>query len=100
MKKSIMAYLKGGKRKQPALFAPFLQAPGRFAFQGMGVYNKVKLSEGGMAVSYTHLDKSVQQRFLRTLSFGGGCINDTVMHLASPALPFGGVGRLPWQGQL
>lgn len=38
-------------------------------------------------------DKSVQQRFLRTLSFGGGCINDTVMHLASPALPFGGVGE-------
>ncbi|MGN1031197.1 MAG: aldehyde dehydrogenase family protein, partial [Butyricicoccaceae bacterium] len=29
---------------------------------------------------------------LRELSFGGGCINDTVMHLASNHLPFGGVG--------
>ncbi len=26
------------------------------------------------------------------LSFGGGCINDTVVHLATPHLPFGGVG--------
>lgn len=26
------------------------------------------------------------------ISFGGGCVNDTVMHLTSPYLPFGGVG--------
>ena len=26
------------------------------------------------------------------LSFGGGCINDTIMHAGSHALPFGGVG--------
>lgn len=25
-------------------------------------------------------------------SFGGGCINDTLLHLANPGLPFGGVG--------
>lgn len=29
---------------------------------------------------------------LRTFSFGGGCINDTILHLASSKLPFGGVG--------
>ncbi|HAM97770.1 MAG TPA: aldehyde dehydrogenase [Marinilabiliales bacterium] len=27
------------------------------------------------------------------LSFGGGCINDTIMHLANSYLPFGGVGN-------
>ncbi|MGN1406415.1 MAG: aldehyde dehydrogenase, partial [Erysipelotrichaceae bacterium] len=27
------------------------------------------------------------------LSYGGGCINDTVIHLASSRLPFGGVGN-------
>lgn len=32
------------------------------------------------------------RRRLRELSFGGGCINDTIMHLASNELPFGGVG--------
>lgn len=26
-------------------------------------------------------------------SFGGGCINDTLMHIASPYLPFGGIGE-------
>jgi len=29
---------------------------------------------------------------LRCTQFGGGCINDTVSHLANPELPFGGVG--------
>jgi aldehyde dehydrogenase (NAD+) len=36
--------------------------------------------------------ESVQQEVLHHISFGGGCINDTVYHLASPYLPFGGVG--------
>lgn len=30
---------------------------------------------------------------MNTFSFGGGCINDTVIHLASPHMPFGGVGK-------
>lgn len=29
----------------------------------------------------------------RTLSFGGGCINDTIIHLATTYMPFGGVGN-------
>ena len=29
---------------------------------------------------------------LRAISFGGGCINDTLVHLTNPRLPFGGVG--------
>lgn len=35
---------------------------------------------------------SVEEEVLNNISFGGGCINDTVYHLASPYLPFGGVG--------
>ncbi|AZB44770.1 aldehyde dehydrogenase [Bacillus sp. FJAT-42376] len=27
------------------------------------------------------------------VSFGGGCVNDTLMHIATPYLPFGGVGE-------
>jgi aldehyde dehydrogenase (NAD+) len=38
-------------------------------------------------------DDSVQQRVLTRVSFGGGCINDTLLHLANPYLPFGGVGE-------
>ena len=28
----------------------------------------------------------------RNISYGGGCINDTIVHLANPNIPFGGVG--------
>ncbi|TKC19296.1 aldehyde dehydrogenase [Robertmurraya kyonggiensis] len=34
----------------------------------------------------------VQSSVLNRVSFGGGCINDTVYHITSPYLPFGGVG--------
>jgi aldehyde dehydrogenase (NAD+) len=37
-------------------------------------------------------NESVHQEILHQISFGGGCINDTVYHLASPYLPFGGIG--------
>ncbi|PZD97357.1 aldehyde dehydrogenase family protein [Paenibacillus sambharensis] len=36
--------------------------------------------------------REVQQLVLENISFGGGCVNDTLMHLSSPSLPFGGVG--------
>ena len=37
--------------------------------------------------------KEVERRVLDTCSFGGGCINDTIIHLANPRLGFGGVGH-------
>lgn len=35
----------------------------------------------------------VQNKVLESISFGGGCVNDTVYHFTSPHLPFGGVGE-------
>ena len=34
----------------------------------------------------------LQKRIVKEISFGGGCINDTVTHIFSPHQPFGGVG--------
>ncbi|GIN90949.1 aldehyde dehydrogenase [Siminovitchia terrae] len=34
----------------------------------------------------------IQNEVLNSISFGGGCINDTIYHFANPHLPFGGVG--------
>ncbi|MFS0861839.1 aldehyde dehydrogenase [Fredinandcohnia sp. 179-A 10B2 NHS] len=34
----------------------------------------------------------VQNKVLESVSFGGGCVNDTVYHFSAPHLPFGGVG--------
>ncbi|MCI9547468.1 MAG: aldehyde dehydrogenase [Lachnospiraceae bacterium] len=38
-------------------------------------------------------DKKTENRFLKKLSFGGGCVNDTIIHLATPYMGFGGVGN-------
>lgn len=38
-------------------------------------------------------DKKTQRRILDSCHFGGGCINDTIIHLATSAMPFGGVGE-------
>ncbi|WP_226670373.1 aldehyde dehydrogenase [Metabacillus litoralis] len=37
--------------------------------------------------------ESIEKQVTETISFGGGCINDTLMHIATPYLPFGGVGE-------
>ena len=38
-------------------------------------------------------DRSFKKDLLRRLRFGGGCINDTIIHLATEQMPFGGVGE-------
>jgi len=38
-------------------------------------------------------DAETQRRLMQRMSFGGGCINDTILHLTSLHLPFGGVGE-------
>ncbi len=37
-------------------------------------------------------DRAVQQRFTRYVPFGGGCVNDCIMHLATSHMGFGGMG--------
>lgn len=37
--------------------------------------------------------KDVERKVLKEVSFGGGAINDTVTHLATPYMGFGGVGQ-------
>lgn len=38
-------------------------------------------------------NKRLEQHLLRNVSFGGGCINDTIIHLATSRMGFGGVGQ-------
>lgn len=37
-------------------------------------------------------DKSTQKRIIHSLRYGGGCINDTMLHAVNQFLPFGGTG--------
>lgn len=38
-------------------------------------------------------DKQFSEEIINKYSFGGGCVNDTITHVASLYLPFGGVGK-------
>ena len=38
-------------------------------------------------------DSAVKKKVLARCHFGGGCINDTIIHLATSQMPFGGVGE-------
>jgi aldehyde dehydrogenase (NAD+) len=38
-------------------------------------------------------DRKFAKKIIKNHSFGGGCINETVMHFSNKRLPFGGVGH-------
>ena len=46
-----------------------------------------------LALYFFSEDKAAQKKVLDTCRFGGGCINDTIIHLATSNMPFGGVGE-------
>lgn len=46
-----------------------------------------------LALYFFSEDKRAQRRIRNHCHFGGGCINDTIIHLATSAMPFGGVGE-------
>ena len=51
-----------------------------------------KLDKPLAAYLFTNI-KAEKELFLQNISFGGGCVNDTIMHIANGNLPFGGVGN-------
>ncbi|MBQ6820378.1 MAG: aldehyde dehydrogenase [Clostridium sp.] len=53
----------------------------------------IKSKEKPLALYYFSEDKQSINNVLTTVSYGGGCINDTIIHVASNKLPFGGVGN-------
>ncbi len=52
----------------------------------------IEKREHPLALYYFGKNKQNEKRVVETLLYGGGCINDTVLHLSNPHLPFGGVG--------
>ena len=56
------------------------------------VINYITSKDRPLAFYLFSKDKVLQKRLISTLSFGGGTMNDTLMHVASSELGFGGVG--------
>jgi aldehyde dehydrogenase (NAD+) len=46
-----------------------------------------------LAFYYFTSDKKKAKRVMKLMPYGGGCINNAIMHMTSDTMPFGGVGR-------
>ena len=55
--------------------------------------NKILENDKPLAAYIFTNDSGEKKLFTDKISFGGGCINDVVMHLSNESLPFGGVGN-------
>jgi len=57
------------------------------------VIDKVRAGEKPLSLYIFSKKRREIRSVLSQVSFGGGCVNDTVMHLGNENLPFGGVGN-------
>lgn len=76
---------------QQEIFGPILPIIGYDTFNE--VYDIVEQYENPLALYLFTEDSDQITAVFNRLSFGGGCVNDTILHLANPNLPFGGVGH-------
>ena len=76
---------------QEEIFAPIL--PILTYKDADKLINQLKSKEKPLALYLFTNDNNLKSKVLNSLSFGGGCVNDTIVHLATPQLPFGGVGN-------
>lgn len=53
----------------------------------------LKKYEKPLALYVFSEDKAFSEKIINKFAFGGGCVNDTISHVASLYLPFGGVGK-------
>jgi aldehyde dehydrogenase (NAD+) len=75
---------------QEEIFGPILPI---LPFSGLDdVFSQVENSPKPLALYVFSEDRDFQNRVLSSISFGGGAVNTTVLHVASHRLPFGGVG--------
>ncbi len=75
---------------QEEIFGPLLPVMTFSSYQD--VVAQVRSMDKPLALYLFTEDKSMQQKVLSELSFGGGAVNDTVMHFLNSGMPFGGVG--------
>lgn len=72
------------------IFGPLLPV---IAFKNLDqVLNEIKNRPKPLALYCFTKSQFIQEKVMRETSFGGGAINDVVMHIANPRMPFGGVG--------
>lgn len=58
-----------------------------------GLIAHLQKKEHPLALYLFTRSRGTERKVLGRLRFGGGCVNDTVVHLATSRMPFGGVGN-------
>jgi len=53
----------------------------------------IEANKNPLALYIFSKEKDFIDRLVENISFGGGCINDTIMHITNYNLPFGGIGN-------
>lgn len=76
---------------QEEIFGPILPV---ISFTNFNlILNEIIELEKPLAAYLFTNNSEEKESFTNKLSFGGGCINDVIMHLGNENLPFGGVGN-------
>ncbi len=76
---------------QEEIFGPILPVLGYSNFES--ILSELSTKEKPLA-AYLFTSRSKERKlFTSQYSFGGGCINDVLMHVSNKNLPFGGVGN-------
>ncbi len=57
------------------------------------VINEINQHPKPLALYVFTESKRIAENVIENVPFGGGCVNDTLYHIATPYLPFGGVGE-------
>lgn len=57
------------------------------------VFEIVEKNKNPLALYLFTKDNIFEKEIIENISFGGGCINDTIIHCSSEGLPFGGIGK-------
>lgn len=79
------------KVMQEEIFGPILPV---IAYQSLDfAIAKIKEGENPLACYIFTSDQSIKNKILNEISFGGGAVNEAIMHLTNSKLPFGGVGE-------
>jgi len=53
----------------------------------------VQQNENPLALYLFTADSNIEAEWMKKISFGGGCVNNTVWHFANEHFPFGGIGN-------
>lgn len=73
------------------IFGPVLPIIGYYQLEAL--LEELKQKQKPLACYIFSKDEKVIKKIETELSFGGGCINDCLLHIANDHLPFGGVGN-------